>query len=289
MAGPTKPPSSEESWRLIVDDLFAPLPDARIRVGGPGPFVINLCTSPVPISLPDKDFLGGCHAAIFQSQRAEDGRPRHRLRMGPYAEEADADAELLKVRARYPGAMTARADEQDLRLIANLRIAAKAPRVKAPPVKAPPVEAPPVEAPPVKAPAIATVAPPRDLFTLELEEDAPSAWFAIQLAQAPEAFVLEAVPPHEIFSAYRLYSVACMEARSIVHALRLGFFADESSALAVTGHLAAAYEKTTILRVSVAEHRRFAEQPPVLRAAVTKAPTVAKALPPPVRKAQPKK
>lgn len=119
MAAPTNTPSTEDIWHLNIEDLFAPLPE-KTRLGGPGPFVINLSTSSAPIDVPAKGMAGCPQAHVYQVQRIEDRRPRYRLRLGPFAREDDADAELLKVRDIYPGALTATADADDLRIIAAL-------------------------------------------------------------------------------------------------------------------------------------------------------------------------
>jgi len=133
MAATTNTPSTEDIWHLNIEDLFAPLPE-KTRLGGPGPFVINLSASSAPIDVPAKGIAGCAHAHVYQVQRIEDRRPRYRLRLGPFTREDDADAELLKVRDIYPGALTATADADDLRIIAALQV--KAPAQTPPVVKA---------------------------------------------------------------------------------------------------------------------------------------------------------
>jgi len=100
----------------------------------------------------------------------------------------------------------------------------------------------------------------RALTQLELEDDNASRWFVIQLSQAEEPFDPDTVPNHDIFSVYRLYSVAGIDQGRIVHALRLGFFTEEIAAGAVASYLTAFYDQPTIKRVSAAERERFAEQ-----------------------------
>ncbi len=116
MVAPTDTPVTGDIWHLTVDDLLAPLPE-KARLGGAGPFVINLSTSSAPISLPEKGTVGYPHAHVYQIQRTEDRRPRYRLRLGPFPNEDEADAILKKVRDIYPGALTATADADDLRAI----------------------------------------------------------------------------------------------------------------------------------------------------------------------------
>ena len=89
MAGPKNTPS-RDIWHLSIEDLFAPLPE-KTRLGGPGPFVINLSASTAPIDLPVKTFAGYQHAHVYQVQRTEDRRMRYRLRLGPCDNEDLAD------------------------------------------------------------------------------------------------------------------------------------------------------------------------------------------------------
>ena len=100
----------------------------------------------------------------------------------------------------------------------------------------------------------------RALTAPELEDEESRRWFVIQLALAENAFDPDTVPNLDIFSEYRLYSVACVDQGHNVHALRLGFFSEEIAAVAVASYLAAHYEKPTIRRISVAERERFASQ-----------------------------
>jgi sporulation related protein len=319
MAETTNTPSSEDILNLNIEDLFAPLPE-KTRLGGPGPFVINLSASTVPIDLPPaKRIAGFGNAHVYQMQRVEDGRTRFRLRLGPFANEDEADAALPKVRDIYPSALTATADADDLRTIATLRAKAPAPqpvntvveavaKSTAPPkpveakpasaaaapvlapasvsapaptlMRAPVLASSPVSAPapvvaraPVPAPARRQVVPPgnrvpslestqtiRALTQLELEDDQASRWFAIQLSLAEEPFDPETLPNLDIFSVYRLYSVAGIDNGRIVHALRLGFFTEQIAAGAVASYLATYYDNPAIKRVSAAERERFADQ-----------------------------
>src|SRR6266403_1214280 len=391
MAAPKNTPMTGEIWHLTIDDLLAPLPEAT-RLGGPGPFVINLSASTAPITVPAKSIAGCEQAHMYQLQRTEDRRPRYRLRLGPFSSEDEADAVLMMVRDIYPGALTATADDDDLRAIATLRAktgalppasekpaassrpaakptasaattAATVPTLSDTPVSpakpmapatpmftaAPPAPAksmaptiptltaapaastkpvaPAVPTPSVSpavpatpaAPAIPTVStaptpakpmapavpavsatptaeqkvpvrvpavvpklnapvlrqaeesskrvPNLDatqtvfaLTELELEDASASLWFVIQLSLAEEAFDPETLPNLDIFSVYRLYSVAGIDQGRIMHALRVGFFTEEISAGAVASYLATFYDKPTIKRVSSAERERFAEQ-----------------------------
>jgi hypothetical protein len=466
MAAPTNTPMTGEIWHLTIDDLLAPLPEVT-RLGGPGPFVINLSASTAPITVPAKSIAGCEQAHMYQLQRTEDRRPRYRLRLGPFGSEDEADAVLMIVRDIYPGALTATADDDDLRAIATLRaktgalppasekpaapavsprpaakplVSAAATAVTVPTLSDTPVSpskpmpsaiptlfatpaapatpaarakpmastipthtaapaspakpmaspiptltaaptgpakpmastvptltaaptdpakpmapgiptltaapaspakpmapavltlsaspgvpatpaAPAIPAvstaptpakpmapavPAVSAAPIATATPmaparptaeqrvpvrmpaagptlnapvPRQaeesgkrvpsldatqtvraLTELELEDADAARWFVIQLSLAEEAFDPDTLPNLDIFSVYRLYSVAGIDQGRIMHALRLGFFTEEISAGAVASYLATFYDKPTIKRVSSAERERFAEQ-----------------------------
>src|SRR6266404_3421182 len=421
MAAPKNTPMTGEIWHLTIDDLLAPLPEAT-RLGGPGPFVINLSASTAPITVPAKSIAGCEQAHMYQLQRTEDRRTRYRLRLGPFSNEDEADAVLMIVRDIYPGALTATADDDDLRAIATLRAktgalppASEKPAAsieKPTPTPEKPAEKPsvaPVSLPPA-APAVSSrpaakptvsgeataatvptlcdtpaspakpMAPATPMFTaappapaksmaptiptltaaaaastkpmapavptpsvspavpatpaapaiptvstaptpakpmapavpavsatptaeqkvpvrvpavvpklnapvlrqaeesskrvpnldatqtvfalteLELEDASASLWFVIQLSLAEEAFDPDTLPNLDIFSVYRLYSVAGIDQGRIMHALRLGFFTEEISAGAVASYLAAFYDEPTIKRVSSAERERFAEQ-----------------------------
>jgi hypothetical protein len=116
MGAPINTPSTGDIWNLSIDDLLAPLPETQ-RLGGTGPFVINLSASSAPIDVPKG--IAGCERVhVFLVQRIEDRRPRYRLRLGPFVTEDEAEAALEKVRTVYPGALTATADAEDLRAMA---------------------------------------------------------------------------------------------------------------------------------------------------------------------------
>ncbi|HME38508.1 MAG TPA: SPOR domain-containing protein [Steroidobacteraceae bacterium] len=152
MAAQINTPLTGDIWHLCIDDLLAPLPE-QTRLGGPGPFVINLSASTAPIGVP-KHIAGCQHAHVYQLQRTEDHRVRYRLRLGPFADEDEADAILKMVRDIYPSALTATADADDLRSIASIEAKASAqqsPRVKAEAAK-PAAIKPPATTPPVIKP-----------------------------------------------------------------------------------------------------------------------------------------
>ena len=132
MAKPINTPIAGEIWHLSIEDLLASVHE-KPRLGGDGPFVINLSVSAAPMSLPEKKFAGCRNAHEYQIHVTEDGRMRYRLRLGPFASEDEADAVLAEVRDMYPGAFTATALAADLRLIASMQ--AKLDSMKPPPQK----------------------------------------------------------------------------------------------------------------------------------------------------------
>ena len=357
MATPINAPLTSEIWHLSIDDLLEPLSEP-LRLGGPGPFVINLSASSAPLSQPAKTFIAPDGAYVYQIQRMEDRRPRYRLRLGPFVTEDEADAMLAVVRDVYPSALTATAETDDLRAITALRpkpesartpaaapapaampahpvVPAPPPIVPAPAIVAAPVivpalsavprtqtvmrpqplpptvsipvlsdsvepvrRAPPPVAPSVKAPILGpakaaappvkpaapglpngTASPPRRaevpsarrpnlestqtmraLTPSELKDDQGARWYVIQLSLSGESFDPDSLPNLDIFNEYRLYSVAGLDQGRILHALRLGFFAEEGAAAAVASYLGAFYEKPTVKRISVAERERFRDQ-----------------------------
>jgi hypothetical protein len=125
MGEPINTPLTGDLWNLSIDDLLAPMPETQ-RLGGLGPFVINLSSSGSPIDVPAKGIAGCEYANCFLVQRIEDRRPRYRLRLGPFVTEDEADAALNKVRTLYPSALTATADAEDLRAMTAMRAKADA-------------------------------------------------------------------------------------------------------------------------------------------------------------------
>jgi hypothetical protein len=99
----------------------------------------------------------------------------------------------------------------------------------------------------------------RPLTPTELEDASVLRWFVIQLSCSEKAFDPDALPYLDIFTEYRLYSVSGLEQGKLMHALRLGFFSEESHAKAVAGYLGTFYENPLIKRVSAAERTRFAQ------------------------------
>lgn len=132
--------------------------------GGTGSalFVINLCASIAPVRLDGNNIPGLENYRLYQVARNEDGRTRHRLRLGFFTSESHAESVLTVVRQQYPTAFTACLCEEDRRFARGFlpETAAAAPRaVAAVPKHA---SAPGHQAKPTAAPAATTAkqAPP---------------------------------------------------------------------------------------------------------------------------------
>jgi hypothetical protein len=275
------PPSNGELWHLSIDDLLGPLPET-FRLGGSGPFVINLRASNMSMNPIANVLEGFDDLHLYQIQRIEDDVQRFRLRLGPFTSEEAADAVLLKVRDRYPCALTATAVADDLQAIELLQ----RPKEKTPAAPASAAQAPAAE-PAIAAPEPAAVQPPpasrviaSAAAAVRLMPAVPSAaiapaprtptaaegsaqslrWFVIELSVTDHAVDPETVPNLDIYDLYRLYSVTEVIEGRCIHALRLGFFGEEIAAKAVASYLAGYYDKPTIKRVSVAERERFSQQ-----------------------------
>lgn len=175
MAQPINSRLTGDIWHLSIDDLLAPVAEPA-KLGGPGPFVINLSASTAPISLPVQSIAGSDRAHVYQLQRVEDGRMRYRLRLGPFEREDDADQLLAKVRDIYPGAVTANAASDDLRAIELLHAkidAQQARSKKRPSVNPSAVKS--VEAPAERAVTRAPAKPPESSAAVSASRVAPAA------------------------------------------------------------------------------------------------------------------
>jgi hypothetical protein len=78
-------------------------------------FVINLCASIAPVSTTGRNIPGLDNYRLYQVARVEDGRTRHRLRLGFFTNEAHAERVLTVVRQQYPTAFTTCLGDEDRR------------------------------------------------------------------------------------------------------------------------------------------------------------------------------
>jgi hypothetical protein len=204
---------------LEFDDLLESLPTTP-HLGGPGPFVINLCVSTTPIDKPLKPLALPQDPHLYLIQRTEDGRTRYRLRLGPFVDEDRANALLGTVRDIYPSALTATAGDDDMRAITSMQAKAAATQppmqtISAPPARtAPPAQAEP-EVPARAAPAPqalslspANTVPPAQTISAPLARTVPAAQTVpvapARAAPAPQALSLSpanTVPPAQTISA----------------------------------------------------------------------------------------
>lgn len=78
-------------------------------------FVINLCASIAPIDTSGNNIPGLENYKLYQVSRVEDGRRRHRLRLGFFTSESHAESVLTIVRQQYPTAFTTCLCDEDKR------------------------------------------------------------------------------------------------------------------------------------------------------------------------------
>jgi hypothetical protein len=91
--------------------LLSPM-SAGTNAGSPL-FVINLCASIAPVQVDSKNIPGLDNYRLYQVARVEDGRTRHRLRLGFFTSESHAESVLAVVRQQYPTAFTACLCDED--------------------------------------------------------------------------------------------------------------------------------------------------------------------------------
>jgi len=259
---------------------------AAAPAGDADPLVINLCASMTSLS-PHPQVLARLQAyRIYQLVRTEDGRPRHRLRVGFFSDPRDAQALLIDLRQHYPAAFVAPACADDLRYARtqdSRRSSSMGPRaaVAAPAQVPQPPRAP---APPAAAVRTATTghsvatgngAPPRGHVARVSAERNPSAIpapaqslepaesrsddtvvYAIQLIRSHSPLNVTNLPKLDIFAAFKLYTVKLKRDANIIHALRLGFFRERISAEQVARYLKDHFPTRELIRVAAEELRR---------------------------------
>jgi len=76
-------------------------------------FVINLCASIAPVAEAGRNLPGLENYRLYQVARVEDGRTRHRLRLGFFTSESHAEGVLTVVRQQYPTAFMACLGDED--------------------------------------------------------------------------------------------------------------------------------------------------------------------------------
>ncbi|HEY5806909.1 MAG TPA: hypothetical protein VIT67_03035 [Povalibacter sp.] len=99
------------SASMLVDPLIA-VPGSQT---GSSLFIINLCASIAPVQVAGKTIPGFETYKLYQVARVEDGRTRHRLRLGFFTSESDAENVLVAVRDNYPTAFVTSLSDDDRR------------------------------------------------------------------------------------------------------------------------------------------------------------------------------
>ena len=102
----------------------------------------------------------------------------------------------------------------------------------------------------------------RALTQAELRDLNQPRWYIIQIVTSNQPINLDTMPRLDVFTAYRLYTVIGQHGRSQCYALRLGFFADETSARDICGYLQDYFASPRVVRVSAAEQSRFGDPQP---------------------------
>lgn len=147
--------SSSNAQAAVTPPPLAPV--ATASGTGSALFVINLCASIAPVRLDGNNIPGLENYRLYQVARNEDGRTRHRLRLGFFTSESHAQSVLTVVRQQYPTAFTTSLCEEDRRFTRGF-LPDAAPATPAPrPVAAVARPAPaPVAQPKAAAPAATT-------------------------------------------------------------------------------------------------------------------------------------
>jgi hypothetical protein len=164
-------------------------------------FVINLCASIAPVDASGRNLPGLENYRLYQVARVEDGRTRHRLRLGFFTSESHAESVLTVVRQQYPTAFTACLCDEDRRFVRGYlpqgAAAAPAPAAKRPvAVVVPPAPAPAAPASATKAPPSKAAAATPAKATAPAPKPAPAAKpaGALEVRQAPEPAKKAATP-----------------------------------------------------------------------------------------------
>jgi len=172
-------------------------------------FVINLCASMAPITAAGKTLPGFDNHRLYQVARAEDGRTRHRLRLGFFTSQDEAEKALAVVRADYPTAFTACLADEDKKFtrgfVADVAPVAPAPKPQIAVVvdndsTRPQMKALQVDAPPPTEKRAAAPAPVQQAPQVAVKTEAPVAKSVAPVANQakPVATTAKAAEPVEI-------------------------------------------------------------------------------------------
>src|SRR5262245_45264935 len=165
-----------------------PPPIATASGTGSALFVINLCASIAPVRIEGNNIPGLENYRLYQVARNEDGRTRHRLRLGFFTSESHAESVLTVVRQQYPTAFTACLCEEDRRFARGFLSESPAaqPKPTAPPAKPAAAVAQPKPAAPAAAKPAAPGAPAKQSPAAAKAPAAPAESEVIELTWEPE-------------------------------------------------------------------------------------------------------
>src|SRR5262245_9014110 len=121
---------STSTAQAVVTPPLAPI--AAATGNGSALFVINLCASIAPVRLDGNNIPGLENYRLYQVARNEDGRTRHRLRLGFFTSESHAESVLTVVRQQYPTAFTTSLSDEDRRFARGFLPEAAAPAAPRP-------------------------------------------------------------------------------------------------------------------------------------------------------------
>lgn len=176
--------------------VTAPPPIAAASGTGSALFVINLCASIAPVRLDGNNIPGLENYRLYQVARNEDGRTRHRLRLGFFTSESHAESVLTVVRQQYPTAFTTCLCEEDRRFARGyLPQGAAAPQPRPAPVQAKPAVVQPKPAAPAAAAKQAAPAAPAKQTPPAARKSPAADSEIIELTWEPETPAAKAAAP----------------------------------------------------------------------------------------------
>ncbi|HSN73131.1 MAG TPA: SPOR domain-containing protein [Steroidobacteraceae bacterium] len=248
------------------------------------PWVINLRAAMTPLRAETAPVAGLEHLRIYDIASDEEGRPRHRLRVGFFASRADAESAIAVIRRDYPAAFATLAIREDLARLGDFQwqVPTAAEAVAADdaaqlnsadldsgavltlleagdePARGSIQRADSGSAPPVapaelrlvtESPASGVIDVPPQAATPEEQAD----WFALELVMSTQPLDASALPSLDIFALYSLYSVAGVQGSDQRHSIRLGFFRERISASQVASYVRYAFPDVKIVPVAAGE------------------------------------
>ncbi len=148
----------------------------------------------------------------------------YRLRLGFFAQKAEADLVLARMQKFYPGSWVAPVGAGEISFSESAELAARKPTPVAAPAPAP--------SPPQQKPAAAPVIP---AVAAEQEERAYEAApqkyrYAINLSSSTQPFTPDVMPVAGVLQSYRIYTTSMVKDGTTWYRLRLGFFTSKAEA-----------------------------------------------------------